>query len=215
MSGQITLWGRSSSSNVQKILWMLDELNIEAERIGADMNFGETNTPEFLNMNPNALVPILQHGDLTLWESHAILNYLAATFGAGTFWHESPVVRAPIDQWAIWGTGMLNITISRVFYATVITPPSKHNVELIAATLADASKLLAVLDGQLAKSQYVAGEEFSIADIITGALMYRWRTMDIDRPDTPNVERWVALLQQRAGYRKWGEYSYESLRRKD
>jgi glutathione S-transferase len=208
----IKIWGRKTSSNVQKVLWILDELDLDYEHIGADAQFGQASTPEYRAMNPNGLVPVMQHGDLMVWESHAIMRYLAATFGEGTLWQTSPAARAPINQWEIWAVTSLIPAISKVFYAIVRAAPSKRDPKLIGETVAAASSALKILDDQLAKSKYVAGDAFSLADIPCASLMFRWETMEIDRPNLPNVARWMELIKQRPGYQKWGTISYDSLR---
>lgn len=212
MTSKIIIWGRESSSNVQKILWMLDELDLDYERRDAGEWFGVVDTPEYLAMNPNGKIPTLQHGDLVLWESHAILRYLAAKFGGEDLWPTDPVVRASIDQWEVWAGTTLIPAIGKVFYAEVRTQPIKRDLNFIKNAAIAAHKPLRILNERLAVSDYVAGERFSIADITCAIQMHRWHTMDIERQPMPNVERWITLLQQRPGYRKWGKFSYETLR---
>lgn len=212
MRNSIKLWGRKSSSNVQKVRFLLDELGLDYEHIDSELGFGEVSTSEVRALNPNGRVPVLRHGDVTVWESNAILRYLAATFGGEALWPSAPAARTQIDQWETWSNTTQIPAIIKVFLAVVRTPPSKQDPELISSLVATASKVLQILDGHLAKSTYVAGENFTIADIACSILMYRWFTIDIVRPDTPNIERWLELLRQRPAYKKWGEFSYEALR---
>ena len=74
-----TLWGRLNSINVQKVLWLCEDLNLEFERLDAGLQFGVNQTLQYLNMNPNGLVPTLKEDNFILWESHSILRYLAKT----------------------------------------------------------------------------------------------------------------------------------------
>jgi glutathione S-transferase len=98
----LKLWGRRSSFNVQKIMWLIGELGLEHQHIDAGGRFGGLDTSAFLAMNPHGRVPVIQDGDTTVWESHAILRYLAARHGAGHFWSGDPAVRADVDGWVDW-----------------------------------------------------------------------------------------------------------------
>lgn len=215
MQNSITLWGRKNSGNVQKVLFLLDELGLEYEHLMADLGFGQMGTPEVRALNPNALVPILQHGDVTIWESHAILRYLAATFGGAAHWPASSADRVSMDQWMEWSQTTLIPSMVRLFLLIVRTAPSKQDPQLIAEASANAARVVKILDSQLAKTNYVAGDNFSIADITCASFMYRWTTMDIERPDVPNLTRWLKLLQERPAYRKWSMVSYEEMKVRD
>ncbi len=82
----LKLWGRNNSVNVQKAIWCLEELKVPYERFDAGMQYGVVDTPEFRKMNPNGLVPVIEDGATVLWESNAIVRYLAAKYGKGTLW---------------------------------------------------------------------------------------------------------------------------------
>jgi glutathione S-transferase len=96
---QRIVWGRNTSSNVMKVLWALGELGLEFERIDVGGAFGKTDTPEYRAMNPTGLVPTLQEDDFTLWESNAIVRYLAEVHAPGsTLWPSEAHARANIDH---------------------------------------------------------------------------------------------------------------------
>src|SRR3569832_563625 len=98
----ITLWGRNTSANVEKVCWVLGELAFPYEHIIVGGRYGGNKTPEYLAMNPNGLVPTLRDGDLVLWESHAIVRYLTGRYGPGKLWPADPVARAESDRWTDW-----------------------------------------------------------------------------------------------------------------
>ncbi|MEO6395095.1 MAG: glutathione S-transferase family protein [Devosia sp.] len=207
----ITLWGRPSSSNVQKVRWALAELGLEHEHVLAGGKFGGNNTPEYLAMNPNGLVPTLRDGDLVLWESHAILRYLSAEYGRGRLWPESPKARAKADQWTDWAATTLLPAFSGVFWNLVRTPEPQRDEKAIARHLAETERCLTMLDAELGRSAYLGGAEFSYGDIPSGMAMFRWTSMDIARQSHPNGERWHAQLRERRAYRDMVEVVYSEL----
>ena len=123
----ITLWGRISSANVQKVRWALAELGLAYEHIPVGGKYGGNREPAYLALNPNGLVPTLRDGDLVLWESHAILRYLAATYGAGSLWPESPSARAIVDQWTDWTATTFQPAWIGAFWQVVRTPNEQQS----------------------------------------------------------------------------------------
>lgn len=208
-----TLWGRLSSANVQKTVWALEELGLAYDHVPLGGRFGGNDKPEYLAMNPNGLVPTLRDGDLTIWESHAIVRYLAATYGAGTLFPEHPRERAVVDQWTDWTATTFQPAWIEVFWLVVRTPVEKHDSdEAIGKAIAATGKCLAMMDARLAQVPFLGGDRLTYADIVAGVAMYRWTTMEIERPAVPNVETWHARLNGRAAFRKAVNVSYEELR---
>jgi glutathione S-transferase len=207
----ITLWGRATSSNVQKVRWALGELGLSYEHIPLAGRYGGNKTPEYLAMNPNGTVPTLRDGDLVLWESHAILRYLAAEYGAASLWPASPGERAICDQWTDWAVAEFQKGWIEVFWLLVRTPEAQRDAERIERTIALTERLLGILDGGLASRPWLGGERFTYADIPVGVAMYRWTTMPIARQSHPNVERWHRALRERPAYREAVEVDYSEL----
>ena len=208
----ITLYGRKTSVNVQKAVWVLEELRVPYAQIELGLNFGGVDTPEYLAMNPNGLVPTLKDGELVLWESHAIVRYLSATYGAGNLWPESPKVRAAADQWTDWTAMRFQPAWGAVFSAVARTKPEARNQKAIAAAMKGVEPCFGILDTQLRKTPYVAGERLTYGDIAAGALLYRWYTMDIDRPPLANVDAWYERLKARPAYAKGVCVDYDILK---
>jgi glutathione S-transferase len=133
----LKVWGRRSSFNVQKVMWLIGELGLEHEHIDAGGSFGGLDTPAFLAMNPHGRVPVIRDDDATVWESHAILRYLAARDGAGQFWSSDPAARAPVDGWMDWSqTSLQPDFLIGVFWGFYRTPEDKRNWPAIRAALA-------------------------------------------------------------------------------
>lgn len=210
----MTLWGRLSSCNVQKALWALEEVGADYRRIDAGGDFGGLGTVEFRAMNPTGRVPVLRDGDLTLWESDAIVRYLAARYGA-SLWPQDPAQRAPIDQWMSWATTALYPDWIALFWKLVRMPPAKRDLAAIQGHGQRTADRLGLLDTQLASRRYIAGDFFTIADIAAGMMLYRWFEMELNRPSQPNVEAWYDRLLTRPSYQKAICIPFDDLKGKE
>ena len=193
----LKIWGRRNSINVQKVLWCCGELGVEYERIDAGLAFGINDTPEYKAMNPNGLVPTIDDAGFVLWESHAIVRYLARQHGAGTLWPEDPRAAADADRWMEWYSTTLWLNVRPIFHTLVRTAPEKRNMTLVEEHRRLLSANWAIVDAQLAHNDYVAGSSFTIGDIPLGVAAYRWFNLPIERVSFPNVERWYQRLTQR------------------
>lgn len=207
----ITLWGRPSSSNVQKVRWTLAELGLDYEHILVGGKYGGNKSAEYLAMNPNGLVPTLRDGDLLMWESHAIVRYLAATYGAGRLWPEAPAQQFFADQWVDWAATTFQRGWIEVFWKLVRTPEAQRDPLAIATDQVETERCLAIMDGRLAQTQFLGGDSFTYGDIPAGVAMFRWTTMPIERQSHRNVERWHAELRERQAYRDAVEIDYSEL----
>ncbi|WP_299617097.1 glutathione S-transferase family protein [Pelagibius sp.] len=199
---EITLWGRLSSCNVQKAVWVLEELGLPYRRIDAGGDFGGLDDPAYRAMNPHGKVPTLRDGDQVIWESDAIIRYLAARYGSGALWPADPTERARVDQWQAWASTALYPDWIKLFWMRVRTPEAQQDAEAIEALRARCAERFTVLDRQLAGRPFVAGEALSLADIAAGTTLYRWFEMPIARPETPEVAAWYDRLRARAPFRK-------------
>lgn len=204
MSGApLTVWGRVTSGNVQKVLWLCDALAIPYQRIDAGGKFGVNDTPEYRAMNPMGLVPVVRDGDLVLWESNAILRYLADTRGGERLYPREPARRAAVERWLDWGLGTLNGAMHPLFWQLIRTPEADRAPERIAKLTAEAARLWGIVDGVLAGQAYLAGDDLSLADIGVASWLHRWMHLPVERPAMPNLEAWHRRLGQEAGYRRW------------
>jgi glutathione S-transferase len=198
----ITLWGRRNSMNVQKVVWALEELGLKYDRHNVAGSFGGTDTPQFRAMNPMGLVPVIQDGDVTMFESNAIARYLAAHYGEGALRPKAPKALALAEQWMDWTQINLGPHVTTVFMQSVRTPADKQNRQAIDNAVAQLHKLLPIADRALAETAYVAGGEISFGDIPLGVFVWRLSCFDWPRPTLGNLERWHERLKTRAAYRK-------------
>ncbi len=210
----LTVWGRKTSSNVQALMWSIGELGLPYRRIDAGHRFGGTDTPAFRAMNPNGTVPVLRDGDgEPLWETGAVLRYLAARYADDRFWPADPARRAQVDKWAEWAK--INIAMgftAPVFWRVVRTAPRDRDPAAIAAALGALRPSLAIAEAQLARHACLAGEDFSLADIQFGHVLYRYFDIAIERADLPALRRYYDALAERPAFREHIMVSYEELR---
>lgn len=201
----LRILGKTSSINVRKVLWTCAELDIPFAQEDWGAGFQSTAGPDFLALNPNAMVPVIQDGDFTLWESNAIIRYLAASRGAQALYPPHAQARARVDQWIDWQASELNRSWSYAFLSLVRHSPAHQDAQALAAGRADWSRHMAILDGQLAATGgYVAGASFSLADIPIGLSVNRWFETPLGHPHLPHVRAYYERLSARAGFVLYG-----------
>ena len=199
----LKIWGRTNSINVQKVLWCCGELNIPFERIDAGLQFGVNNTPEYKAKNPNALVPLIDDDGFVLWESQAIVRYLARKYGLGSVCPADAAACADADRWMDWNATTVWPNLRPVFWNLVRTEPAKRDMPLVATSRKGLAASMTILDAHLANRQYVAGNEFTMGDIPLGASIHRWFKMDIERENLPNLAAYYKRLLARTAYAKY------------
>jgi glutathione S-transferase len=209
----LRIWGRRSSFNVQKVLWLAGELGLDYEHVPAGGDYGGLDTPAFRALNPHGRVPVLQDDRVVVWESHAILRYLAARYGAGVFWADDPAVRARIDGWMDWAqTALQPAFLGGVFWGYYRTPEAERDWRAIRSSLAATAALLGLLDGILSKSPFLVGDQLTLADIAAGTNLYRYFELEIERPPLPGVEGWYERLRARRAYQDHVMVPFDELK---
>jgi glutathione S-transferase len=199
----IEVWGRRSSSNVQKVIWALEELGLPFKRYSVGGGFGGNREPAFLAMNPNGLVPVINDGDITMFESNAIVRYLAARHGDDIWRPKEAKALAAAEQWMEWQQVNVAPHITAIFWNRVRVTSAQRNDKAIVAAEANLAKMLPIADKALASSDWFAGDSFSYGDIVLGTLYWRYFKLDGKTLDLPNIKRWFEALQQRPAYQKW------------
>lgn len=200
----LKLYGRLTSGNVQKVAWFLEEFRIPHERIDAGGTFGLTTTPWFREMNPNSRVPAIDDDGFFLFESHAILRYLAATRVPGhAICPAEPKARATIEAWMDWLNAHLGPPITVLFWQYVRTAPEQRDMAAIEKARKDAETFVRILEDQIGSKKYLLGDDLTVADIALGPFIHRWFNVSIERPAMPNLERWYKQIQTHEGCRKY------------
>jgi glutathione S-transferase len=210
----LRIWGRRSSSNVQALMWCVGELKLVYERVDAGFSYGVVDTPDYLAMNPNGTVPTVKDGDdPPVWETGAILRYLANTYAHEEFWPSDPVKRAQIDKWADWSK--LNVAMNftaPIFWRVVRTPPAQRDPVAIDQALRTLGKHLDIANAQLAKFPYLVGEHFTLADIQFGHCLFRYFHIDIERSERLSLRRYYEALTARPAFQEHVMVPYDELR---
>jgi glutathione S-transferase len=197
----LKVWGRKTSSNVQKVMWAIGDLGLEHERVDVGGPFGKNKEAAYLAMNPNGLVPTLEDGDAMIWESNSIVRYLATKYGAGKLEPADLKTRALASQWMDWQLSVAGPAIGPAFLGLIRTPPEKRDAAAIAASQQKTIEAMKMFDANLSKRAYAAGENFSMGDIPVGIMAYRYWQLVPDRPKLANLERWYKQIEQRPGFR--------------
>lgn len=197
----LTIHGRNNSSNVQKVVWALNEMKVPYERTDAGGAFGIVNTPEYLAMNPNARVPTMDEDGFILWESNAIVRYLANKHDRGGLCPSDPRQHADADRWMDWQQTTLGPAMTPIFWNLVRTPEPERDMKLVETSKATMVGLAKIMDNALNGRAYLAGDSFTMADIPAAIQIYRWVALVDDRPSVPNLDAWYDRLCQREAFK--------------
>ncbi len=210
----LKVWGRKTSSNVQAVMWCIGELGLPYQRVDIGHKYGGNHTPEFLAMNPNGLVPVVRDGEgQPLFESAAIVRYLASRYGSDDFWSHEPLARAGVDIWAEWAKSSVYVAFIRpIFWPLVAQKAEERDIEAVKQAVDNLAKLLKIADDRLAQHDYLAGDRLTVADIMFGTLLYRYYTLEIARPLLPALENYYQRLTQRPAYQEHVMISWDELR---
>ncbi len=200
----IKIWGRNTSSNVQKAMWAVAELGLEHERIDIGGAFGMNREPKYLAINPNGLVPTLEEEDgFLLWESNSIVRYLAGKHDkSGALEPKEPKQRALASQWMDWQLSVVSPAITPAFWGLIRTPEDKRDMAAIKASQDKTVAAMQILDARLGKTAFVAGDAFSYGDIPVGVMCYRYVQLVPERPATPNLDRWYKAVSSRKAFQE-------------
>jgi glutathione S-transferase len=197
----LKIWGRKNSSNVRKALWIAEELGLPYEALDAGGAFGVVDSPEYRAKNPNGRIPMIEDGDFVLWESNAIVRYLAARHAPDSaLYPADPQQRAIADKWMDWTTSTFAEPFRHVFWGVLRTPAEQQDWVQLNGAIKTVQSLLIVADEALTRQPYLSGAEFGMGDIPLGSFIYAWFEMPIERPAMPHLESWYERLKTRPAY---------------
>ena len=197
----LTIWGRLTSVNVQKVVLAADELGLPYQRREAGGAHGIVGTPAYRAMNPNGQVPVIEEDGFVLWESNAIVRYLAASHGEGSLWPREPRARADADRWMDWQTTEWTPGMRDAFWNLVRTPPERRDAAALKASFEASEARAAILDAHLAGRRFVAGDALTMGDIALLCAAHRWLNLPAERVDRPHLRRWYEALMARPSAR--------------
>ena len=200
----LTIWGRANSTNVQKVLWLCDELGLAFDRVDVGGPFGGLDDPAYRRLNPNGLVPTIEHDGFVLWESHAILRYLASGDAERRFYPADLRQAATIDKWMDWQVISLAWQL-RTLFMLANRPGDAPPGEGGAAALTKIRASLALLNHHLEEHPFVGGERFSIADIPLAVSIHRWRHLPGAGDEKRHaLDEWYEEVTGREGFKRIG-----------
>ncbi len=195
----ITIWGRNNSINVQKPLWAASICGVEVNRKDVGGPFGGLDTEEYKSLNPNCSIPVMQDGDFTLWESNAIVRYLADRYGNESGFNPGDVrMRARANQWLDWVNSTFYMDLIPAFLQIYRVPEPQQDKALIAEKLGNLSKKLPLADSYFSSmgTDFTAGGQITFGDLGLGTLLYRYFNMPIERVACGNLRSYYDRLAQ-------------------
>jgi len=199
----LTLWGRPNSSNVKKVLWILEELGLDYQNIPVGGAAGGLDEDSYLALNPNGLIPTLQDEALVLWESNTIVRYLAARYGQGRLLIEDVALRAAAEKWMDWATSNLFRPFHDLLFHTVRLPEPQRDGVILAQAVSNFEKSLAILDQELRQNPWLSGGNFGIGDIPAATFTYYYYALNLERVSHfSHVEAWYQRISARPAYAK-------------
>ncbi|AZR92685.1 glutathione S-transferase [Bordetella trematum] len=193
----LKIWGRLSSVNVQKVMWAVRELALPHTLTEVGGRFGGVDTPEYTRMNPNQLVPVIDDGGFVLWESNAIVRYLAARYGSGTLSPADVCLRADADRWMDWQATEWQPAMRTAFLELIRKPEAERDPAAIADSLQAAERYALRLDAALKGRDFISGTQFTMGDLVLGCAAHRWLGLPAERPATPHLSAWYRRLMMR------------------
>jgi glutathione S-transferase len=196
--GMLRILGRITSINVRKVLWTADELGLAYEREDWGMPLRDPKIPEFLALNPNGLVPTMVEDGFVLWESSAIMRYLAEQRGGAPLIPAEPKTRALMEQWLSWQGTELAAVWLYAFLALGRPTPGHDDPARIDHSIGRWTAKMAILEAQLGDGRpFVVGDKFSLADIALGVATHRWFGTPFDKPEQPALDAYYRRLKAR------------------
>lgn len=200
---RLRVWGHPRSINVQKVLWALDELGLDYERVDAGGTFGRVKDADYLTLNPNGLIPTLEDGSAVLWESNAIVRYLYTKYGTHPALPSDLGVRGRADGWTDWYATTFWANVRPLLVQLVRTPADQRDAQLIDSSLRAATAAAEILERELGKRPYLAGDHFTFGDIPVASASQRWFNLPLQRAKLPAFEAWYTRVKERPGFKRW------------
>ena len=197
----LKMWGRNTSSNVQKAMWAVAELKLPCERIDVGGAYGKTKEPFYLAMNPNSLVPTLEEEDgFTLWESNSIVRYLAMQYAPDLLYGNDIKTFASASRWADWENNELLPPQHNMAMHLIRLPENKRDPKVLADACEKFARAIKIADDQLGRTRYIAGDRFTYGDIPLGLRVHRWHVLGLAQETPPNIARWYTEIKARPAF---------------
>ena len=191
----------TSMSRAARALWALEELGLKYEHVPVNAR-GESRQPEYLKINPNGHVPIIDDDGTVVWESMAINLYLAEKYGKGGLWPSTVEQHGGCYQWSFWGMTEIEPLLMTVFLNRLILPAEQRNEQAAAKAVEDIKPPIKVLDAHLHNREYLLGKEFTIADLNAASVLGLANFVQLDLSPTPAAQKWLQKCLSRPANQK-------------
>jgi len=198
----LKVWGRRNSINVMKVLWVCDELTLPIERIDAGLQYGIVNTPEYAAMNPDRRIPTIDDDGMILFESNVICRYLATKHRREDLMPRDHPQRFSIERWMDWASFSVSQGMTPLFWQLVRTPEAKRNAAAIANAIVESERCMRIINDQVAKTGFMHGDHFTLADVPTACFVHRWLKLPIEHAALPALEDYYRHMLERPAYLK-------------
>ena len=209
----LKVWGRATSSNVQKVMWAAAELGLDVERVDVGGPYGGLDTPQYRAMNPHGKIPTVETDDgLTMWESNAVVRHLALSDPERRLWPKGGQAEVSADMWMEWATMDVARAVNQLFWSIIRPSATNSTPEVLAQRTDEAIATMRVADATLAEREHLAGSSLTIADIAIGPVLYRYQTLPFERPPLAALDAYYERLQARPAYVEHAMVDYSSLR---
>ena len=196
----IELWGRGNAYNVQKVLWVLAELELDYSHRELGKTPGDLDRPEFRALNPHGRIPVIDDDGHVVWESNTVVRYLAARYDPDGLWPLDPWRRSLAERWMDWELSRLQPDFIDLFWGYYRTPEASRDAAFIADARQRCDRAMRQLDRQLAQAPFLAGERLTVADIACGVCLHRYLNLGIDVDAPEGVRDWYRRLASREAY---------------
>jgi glutathione S-transferase len=212
----LKLWGRPTSGRTQKVLWTLAEIGLEFELILAsgvmgpgghvskgNRPFGVVDTPQYRALNPNGRIPTIEDDGFVLWESNSIVRYLAMQYAPQLLYGNDVRTFASASRWLDWENNELLPPQHDMVMQLIRLPEHARDPRALANALKSFVARLGIMEAELARNRYIAGERFTYGDIALGLRVHRWKLFGLEAPPMPNIDRWYGELAARPAFQAW------------
>ena len=198
----LTIWGRTNSINVMKVLWVCAEMGVAYRRHDAGMQYGVVGSEAYGAMNPNRRVPTIMDGDFSLWESNVIVRYLAMRERRVDLLPDTPRGRADAERWMDWATSTLAGPMTTLFWQLIRTREADRDLAAIERSAAESARCFGIIEAQLRLRPFLCAETLTVADIAVAPFVHRWLALPVAHTGMPRLESYYRRMLAREPFRQ-------------
>ena len=195
----LTVYGRKSSANVQKVHWICKEGNLEFKQIDVGGKYGGHTSTEFKKMNPNSTIPVLKDDSFVIYESNSIMNYISNRYNI--LKEDNDEKSALNNQWIDWASLVFGLQCATYTAHNMLLPIEQRDPNIASETKKKIVSSFEILDHQLYKNEFINDDKLGLADIPIGCWIHRCIILNLDFSQFKSLERWYKKLKENYGYK--------------